>query len=129
MAEPLPGKRDITLYRGDTRVWTDLLERNVGTELVPVWEPLDLTDHTFLAQIRDGLEPPTTVLATMLVEATGTPGEIRRTLSATQTANLPGPTEDLPALFWDLQVTRTSDGFVRTWLAGKVKVRGDVSRA
>lgn len=122
--QPLPAKVDLTLYRGDTRVWTDVIEENVGTDDAPEWAPKDLTGHTFLAQIRPDRDR-SDVIATIDVEATdAVNGEIVRTLTAAQ-ADLLG--DHNARLFWDLQVTRTSDGFVRTYMAGSVKVMGDAS--
>lgn len=128
MAEPLPARSDITLYRGDTRVWTDTLERNTGTATEPVWQPINLTGHTAIAQIRDGRTPTSAVVATMtttIPDAMG--GKVRRELTATASAAIPDPTEGV-SYWWDLQITRTVDGFVRTYLYGRVKVDGDVSR-
>lgn len=116
--EPLPAPYPIKLYRGDTRVWQDAFtDTDTGV-------PLDLTGHTFLAQIRptpDSVD----VLATMTVDTTRIgEGIITRTLSADDSALL-----EIGSAYWDLEVTRTSDGFVRTYLAGRVRIRGDVSRA
>lgn len=121
--QPLPADYPLVLYRGDTRVFDITLERNTGTAEVPVWAPVDLTGHTFDAEIRTAKDD-TAVLAEIAVASTApTTGVLRLTLTATEAAKLVGT-----SAFWDLEVTRTSDGFVRTYLAGKVKVRGDVSR-
>ena len=124
-SEPIPAEVKLTLVQGDSRTWTDVIERNTGTDAAPVWAPYDLTGHTFLAQIRSERLRSSTLYATMTVTATdAVNGEIQISLPASEADNLvPG------AAWWDLQITRTSDGFVRTHLAGKVKVLGDVSSA
>lgn len=124
-SEPLPATVKLTLYRGDTRVWTDVIEENTGTETAPVWTPKDLTGHTFLAQIRSDRNRTDPVVATIAVEAVDAPnGVITRTLTATEADKLGS---DGSRLFWDLQITRTSDGFRRTYMAGPVTVKGDAS--
>lgn len=129
--EPLPADMPLTLKRGDTRVWTDTIERNTGTDAAPVWVPYDLTGHTFLAQIRAGkdvggaLVPDRTgaLKATMAVTSTDpSTGVVTFTLTSAEADNL-----DVSVCFWDFQITRTSDSFRRTHLSGKVKVLGDVS--
>lgn len=126
--QPLPGKVDLVLYRGDTRVWTALIETNTGTVLAPVWTPYDLTNHTVLAQIRSDKNRAAPVVAaiTTTVDNDPTTGLITLTLTSTEADKLGA---DATTLWWDLQTTRTSDSFRRTWLAGKAKVEGDVSNA
>lgn len=123
--EPIPADVKLTLVQGDSRTWTDVIERNTGTDDDPVWEPYDLTGHTFLAQIRAARLRTSTLYATIAVTATDAAnGEVELNLTADEADSLvPGPA------FWDLQITRTSDGFVRTHLAGKVKVLGDASNS
>lgn len=122
---PLPADAPLTLYRGDTRVWSDTVEKNVGTDDAPVWVPYDLTGYTFLAQIRADTSRTDPVKATIAVTATDAAhGAIQLTLTSAEADGL-----DVTPLYWDLQFTRTSDSFRRTHLAGKVKVLGDVSDA
>ncbi len=116
MAAPLPAKQDLTLYRGDTRVWTDTFTVD--------GDPMDLTGHTFLAQIRANPDDdePMAVMDVDVLDADA--GVIQRTLTAEEAAKLvPGRAH------WDLQVRRTSDGHVRTYIGGAVKITADVSRA
>lgn len=132
MSEPLPADVPLKLKRGDTRVWTDTIEKNTGTDDVPVWVPYDLTGHTFLAQIRAGVADATgkvgpdrsgALKATLAVtSADPTTGVVTFTLTATEADGL-----DVNPCFWDFQITRTSDSFRRTHLSGKVTVLGDVS--
>jgi hypothetical protein len=119
--DPLPADSPLTLYRGDTRIWEDTFRHKVVPPATG-GDPMDLTGYTFLAQVR-ATQESTAVMATIdvaLVDAPG--GVIRRTLTAVQARLLvPGNA------FWDLQLT-APDGAVRTYLAGKVKVKPDVSR-
>jgi hypothetical protein len=119
--EPLPVKVRLTLYRGDTRVWQDTF-RFAPESPDEVGEPVNLTGYEFIAQIR--ATPDTTeVMATIDVVVTDpAAGLIKRTLTAEESAKLAVGTA-----YWDLQAT-TSSGEVRTFMAGAVKVLGDVSR-
>lgn len=125
-SQPLPAKSDLSLYRGDTRIWTALIETNTGTDAAPVWVPYDLTNHTVLAQIRSDKNRAAPVVAAVAtaVDADPTTGLVTLTLTSTEADKLGS---DATVLWWDLQTTRTSDSFRRTWLAGKVTVKGDVS--
>lgn len=116
----LPGKADLALYRGDTRVWTVTFTDDDGTT------PLDLSGRTWVAEIRTDLARTDPVVATITVDdADAADGTLTLTLPADEAANL-GPLVDGKAtLFWDLQ--SDDSGVVQTWLAGKVKVTGDVS--
>lgn len=124
-AEPLPASWVKTLYRGDTREWTELIEENTGTTLAPVWTAKDLSGYTMRAQIR-ATQDDATVMATITCAFTtdGVDGMLSLTLPASEAVKL------VPGKVWaDLELTRTSDGFVHTYLAGKWTVRADVSRA
>lgn len=122
MAEPLPAKVNLTLYRGDTRIWTDdFTEGDPAT-------PKDLTGYTWLCQIRDDKNRGD-IVAVIDVDATdAATGRIVRTLTALEADKLPGEPdgETAPVLYWDLQSTSPA-GMVRTWMAGAVKVKGDAS--
>ena len=125
--EPLPGPSTLTLYVGDSREWVDTFTNDTGTPYAVNF----LVGHTFRAQVRASLDPVEQPLATMTVTPTAA-NVLTRTLSATQALNLASvvdPETGKGQAFWDLEVTITATGFVRTWLAGKVKVLGDVSRA
>lgn len=124
----LPGRYDLTgedpatgrgLYRGDTKSWSVEFFQDDGT--TPITEDLS-TGHTFLSEIRASPDA-SVVLATITVAATGA-NALSLTLPAAQAAQLTGSSGS-----WDLQVTRTSDGFVHTYLFGDVDILGDVSRA
>ena len=123
MAEPLPASVPLTLVQGDSRTWTDVIERNTGTDDDPEWVPFDLTGHEPLAMIRATRDRDSTLYSTIEVEVTDAEaGELELRLTAEEADSLV-----IGRAFWDLQLTRTSDGFVRTHLAGKVKVLGDVA--
>lgn len=113
--QPAPGDYPISLYRGDTRIWRDeFADAATG-------HALDLTGYMFRAQIRDSIDGD--VIATMTVDdSDAANGVITRSLTATQTAALAAA-----RAAWDLELT-SPDGFVRTYLAGAVRIRGDVSK-
>lgn len=117
--EPLPGDYPLTLYRGDTRVWTVAFYEDDGT--TPISSDLS-AGHTFRSEIR-ATQDATAVLATITVAAADA-NTLTLTLPATQAVLLVGS-----SAFWDLEVTRTSDSFVRTYLSGDVELVKDVSRA
>lgn len=123
MAEPLPARLPLTLYRGDSRVWDNTFTLDD--------EPMDLTGYTFLAQIRHvrstgdhDEEDGSPVMATMTVTVLDAPaGRIRLELTPEESRKLVPPQAR-----WDLQLIKP-DGFTRTYLAGPVRVIRDVSRA
>ena len=117
MTSGLPGKLDIAAYRGDTKQWTiDFAEGAVAT---------DMSAWTWLAQIRSTLDEPDSVVATFTVDDTdAATGALVLTLPAAQADNLV-TVVGRATYYWDLQ--GTDGAVVKTWLAGKVKVTGDVS--
>lgn len=114
-SEPLPAPVKLTLYRGDTRIWTDVFTE--GTT------PVDLTGHAFLAQIRADRNRGEVVASIDVQVTDAAAGTIRRTLTATEADKLG---DDGARLFWDMQST-DADGNVRTWMAGAVVVKGDAT--
>jgi hypothetical protein len=115
-AEPLPAKVNLKLYRGDTRIWEDHFTRSTG-------EPIDLTGHTFRSQIRSAADSMA-VLCTIDIEVTdAAQGVIRRVLSAAESQKLTGG-----SAVWDLEST-SPDGFVRTYMSGRVTILSDVARS
>lgn len=120
--QPLPAPSKLTLYRGDTRIWEDHFQ---VAPVAPATEgdPIDITGWEFLAQIR-ATEDATEVMATIDVEIVdAAAGTIRRILTAAEADKLVVGTAH-----WDLQAIHP-DGTVRTYMAGRVRVTGDVSRA
>ena len=115
----LPGKADLTLYRGDTRVWTVAFTDDDGVAL-------DLSGRTWVAQIRSDLNRTDPAVATITVgDDDADTGSLTLTLPADEAAALGPLTDGKATLYWDLQ--SDDSGVVQTWLAGKVKVTGDVS--
>lgn len=118
--DAMPGDYPLTLYRGDTRIWSVVVE---DLDAEGVASPRDLTGHTFDAEIRltkDDVEVMADITA---VSAGPTTGVLALTLTAVESEKLiPG------TAYWDLEIRREADDFVRTYLAGKVRVKGDVSR-
>jgi hypothetical protein len=124
-SEPLPGVYPMTLYRGDTRVWELTFTEDDETT------PIDMTGKTWLAEIRKSDASGAPVIATIDIDDTdAATGVLVMTLTADEADGL---TEDVLTedggkykAAWDLEGT---DGdVVRTYLSGKVTVKGDVSR-
>lgn len=120
MATDLPGKYDFAAYRGDTKQWTiDFADD--ATPPVAV----DMSAWSWEAQIRATLDEPDSIVATLTVDETdAAAGSLTLTLPAAEADNLV-TVDGRATYYWDLQGT---DGtVVKTWLAGKVKVTGDVT--
>ncbi len=115
MAEPIPARRSLTLYRGDTRIWDD--------EFTLDGEPMNLTGYTLSAQIRTTPDSEDVQAVIDCAVLNAAQGRVRRTLTAEESRKLIAG-----RAYWDYQLIRTSDNFVRTYMAGSVKVIGDVSR-
>lgn len=118
-----------SLIRGDTRSWPEVFEQNTGTDSAPVWEPLDVSGYTFLMEIREDLNRGT-LIATWDIDTTdAATGTIVVTLPSDQADLLPGQSSPntKPVVYCDLQGTRTSDGFRRTFKRWQFKVEGDSS--
>lgn len=105
-----PGRRDLSIYRGDTFVHRVQFNDIAGVGV-------DVSTFAWLAQLR-GRD----VSMTFTIDSTGAgAGLILLTLSAAQTAGLrPG------GYSWDLQ--RTIGTAIETMLYGVAVVSGDVSR-
>jgi hypothetical protein len=108
----MPASYDLKLYRGDTGRYAFVLYQDAAKTA-----PVDLTDATALAQIRDA--PGGRNLADMDCTVT-LPNRIDVVLPADQSATLPARG------VWDLQVTM-GGGDVTTVVAGKVYVGLDVT--
>jgi hypothetical protein len=107
-----PAAYDLKLYRGDTTRFKVMLWQDTGKT-----QPVDLTGATPAAEIRDKTAGVKITTLTCTVSA---PGEITVEL-------LPAGYVTVPSSgVWDLQVTFPS-GDVRTMVAGKVTVTGDVT--
>lgn len=114
-----PGKRNITLYQGDS------YEMQISFSTADTG-PVDITGHTFAAQIRtstadadNGAAP----LATFTCTADDpTAGILFLTLDPSDTTALKSK-----VAAWDLQGT-APDGAITTYLAGAVSVQLEVTR-
>jgi hypothetical protein len=120
MATALPGTFNITAYRGDTKQWTAEFDDGATPPVA-----VDMSAWVWLAQIRASKDEPDSILATFTVDdddaATGT---LVITLPADESAALV-TSGGKATYYWDLQ--GTDGAVVKTWLAGSVKVTGDVS--
>jgi hypothetical protein len=96
---------------------------------------VDLSDRTWAAQIRATLDEPTELTATFTVDVTAAAtGTITLTLPHSESKNLVTgttngkPTPGTAVYYWDLQATAIADPEdVFTWVAGTIKVSGDVT--
>lgn len=120
---------DKSLVRGDTRSWVEFFEQNIGTDSAPVWEPWDLTGWTWLMEIRADLDRGTLIATWDVDDSDVANGNLTVTLPSDQADLLPGQTDPnvKPAVYCDLQGTRTSDSFRKTFKRWKFKVVGDSS--
>lgn len=112
----MPGNYPLTLYSGDSyewlfRLWLD----NDKTQ------PMDLTDTTIKAEIRD--KPAGLVILELPCVVNPGTNEITMTLSALDCGKLPIVT----TLVWDLQVSHTLTLAVHTVLRGNVSITEDVT--
>lgn len=108
----MPATLPLTLYRGDTARWQFKLWADTDKT-----EPVDLTDVTPKAEIRD--KPSGTKISELACTVT-LPNIIDASLE-------PAISRTLPAKgFWDLQLTYSS-GDIATVLAGPVTVTPDIT--
>lgn len=89
---------------------------------------VDLSDRNWAAQIRASLDEPTDLTATFTVDVTAAAtGTITVSLPHSESAKL-ATVDGKATYYWDLQATsKTDPDDVFTWVAGKVKVGGDVT--
>lgn len=121
----LPGVLSLTVIRGDSYTWEELLEVNTGTDAQPVWTVKDVSGYTWRAQVR--ADPNSAdVMATVAVSylTDGTDGRLRLRLTATESRKLiPG------SAAFDLEATsKTDPEDVHTYLSGKWKIKADTTR-
>jgi hypothetical protein len=110
-----PGTYDLTIYQGDTfSLRITLVDKATG-------DPVDLTGYDPLSQIR-AKSHDRDALATFDAEVDPAAGVITLKLASADSTALPPGRQ-----VWDVQTT-DPDGNVRTWLAGKATVTGQVSR-
>jgi hypothetical protein len=109
-----PGSYDLCIYRGDTGRWRFVCWQDAARTM-----PSDFTGAVAAAQIRDR---PGGNMVTQLYCAVTDPNMVDVAVLPADSANLP------PRGVWDLQLTYASSD-VRTLVAGKVLVTGDVTQA
>jgi hypothetical protein len=109
-----PGTYDLCIYRGDTGRWRFVCWQDAAKTM-----PSDFTGASAAAQIRDR---PGGNAVTQLYCAVTDPNMVDVAVLPADSANLP------PRGVWDLQLTYASSD-VRTLVAGKVLVTGDVTQA
>lgn len=107
----LPGRHNLTIYRGDGFSAEILLVTSDGT-------PLDIATSVFTAQCRSSVKSSTLVSITCTPLTPSTAGKVRISLTGTQT-------RALQSGVWDLQMVRGAEQ-PRTLLAGAIIVRSDV---
>jgi hypothetical protein len=106
-----PAKLDLDLYRGDTwKMRVKLYAQNMT--------PIDLTDTTAKAQIRDRPSGDTIIPLDCTITL---PNEVELVLTAENSFKLSNS-----CTVWDLQISFLS-GEVKTPLAGQVSVTPDVT--
>lgn len=114
----LPVNQNLSIYKGDTFVYTFKLRTKTATGQPGAY--VDLTGCTAKAQIRAS-QDDATVMAEFATATGGTTGSVTLTLSPTQTAALTSNG------VWDAQIT-FADGTVKTYLAGTTTVVKEVTR-
>ncbi len=109
-----PATVDFELYRGDDFYYQFVFTNNQDPPI-----PLNLSEYTFKAEIRDRPEYGKIIYATFDIDTTdASDGIIVLNLSAAATRIPPG--------YWDLQVSL--DGNKKTWIKGAVRPSGDVTQ-
>jgi hypothetical protein len=109
-----PGSYDLCIYRGDTGRWRFICWQDAAKTM-----PSDFTGASAAAQIRDR---PGGNMVTQLYCGVTAPNTVDVAVLAVDSALLP------PRGVWDLQLTYASSD-IRTLVAGKVLVTGDVTQA
>lgn len=110
----LPTNYDLVLYRGDYFSMNVTLKDSGGT-------PINLTGYSAQSSIRTSFDSPTSYDATVSI-SNPTTGVVTVKFPSLVTVDLePGD------YIWDFQVTEPS-GDKRTYLAGDVKVYGEVTK-
>lgn len=110
MADPV----DLTIMRGD--------DYRIVVNVTDGTDPIDLTDYTATAQIRDSLSASAALLAEFDVTITDEAGGVvELVLSHTDTATLAKG-------YWDLQIVAPTTDWTTTVVGGAVTITPDVTR-
>ena len=110
----IPGTFALNIYRGDDHAWRFMLWTDAAKTVA-----VDLTGMTVEAEVRD--RPGGAVIIPALVTVT-LPGTVDVVLDHDATRTLPANGR------WDLQAT-DAGGRIATFLAGPVKVTGDITES
>ena len=111
----VPQEVDLVLYRGDDFRLPAEFSDAAGA-------PINMTGWTFRAQVRERAGSIATPVILAVDTANAATGRLVIVFDRATTANLPTTSE------WDLEATFGVDGQRRTYLRGKITMRGDVSR-
>lgn len=123
-----PARQDLTIYQGDTYDFFFRVRERVWNAEIKEFQPgayIDLTGWTGKSQIR-ATPDATAVLAEFAVtisDQVATPGGVLLVLTPVKTTALP-----TSGGVWDVQLTNVA-GEIRTFIAGKVTVFPEVTRA
>ena len=114
-----PGTYDFDLYQGDTGEFTLTFSRKQsdGTRV-----PVDFTGATGKAQIRRTARDVNALAEFEVTFPDPEAGKVKMVLSSTDSNSI-GATDCV----YDLQITQ-SDGRVRTWIKGQIKITRQVTR-
>jgi hypothetical protein len=121
---PLPGKFNILLYQGDTFTREFIIEQNVAGEL----EPVDFTEHSMLGMVRNH-STSNKIIAVFQIDFEDdgeddarSSGRFVARLTSQQTSRLPRTS------VYDIQSVDESTGETKTWVYGRIRAIGEVSR-
>jgi hypothetical protein len=109
-----PQQLALSIYRGDSYKWSFTLFTDAAHTL-----PLDLTGATAKAEVR--LKSGDPVLLTLACTIT-VPNKVDVSLTAADSKAI-----TFTAAQWDLQITWTASGTVKTVVAGSVKIDADIT--
>jgi hypothetical protein len=116
-----PGECDLSgVRRGDTVSFRVTVTEDDGTTAK------DVSGYTWLAQLRETADSATALAEFTVDDTDAATGILVLTLPA---ADWPAEASPEPAEKWAWDLQGTSGTTVRTYLAGKFQVKGDVSRA
>lgn len=114
----LPGIKNLTLYRGDTRVIPIVFETQVDEVTTA---PVNLTGLTWKAQVREEHDA-SSVAANFTIEVVdAAAGSIEVIMESSEAKKLP------PTGVWDLE-SLSGDGFRQTWVYGNIITLPDTTR-
>jgi hypothetical protein len=114
-----PGELDLVLRRGDSAFFQVAITDDDDVAL-------DFTGYTWRAQVRETVDDADVLMSFDVDTAAAATGVLALDLDSGEWPAAATP-EPSAKWFWDLEGTTGTS--VRTYLAGKVTVKGDVSKA